>query len=69
MIRLDNVLFYLFVLFCAIGGIFNLIAPKKVIAFRRKFPMGATWVSGGFFYRTESRVRMIGIIFKRVAKF
>jgi len=51
----------MFVLFCFIGGLCNVLIPKKVIEFRKKLPFGTSWVSGGFFYRTEFRVQIVGI--------
>jgi len=62
MISVDGILVYVFALFCAVGGTFNLLFTKKVIMFRQKFFMGTSWLSGGFFYRTEFRVRMIGVM-------
>lgn len=59
---IQKIVFYIFISLVFINGICNLIFPEKVIVFRSKLPLGVNWLSGGFFYGTEIRIRVVGLI-------
>ena len=51
-----------FLLIVLAQGLWALCAPASVIRFRRRMGWSESLLSGGFFYATEGRARVIGAL-------
>ena len=57
---IGDVIFYIVIFVILIDGLLSLIAPDKVIAFRRKRNWPESFLSGGAFYSSKARARWTG---------
>ena len=64
---MENFFLELFLTLVGLSGLACLIAPERIVAFRRARGWSEGWLSGGIFYSTPTRARAMGIILTVIA--
>lgn len=57
-----NTIFYIFFSVTAAMGAICVVAPEKVMSYRRSRSWGNSWITGGVFYATAGRTRLAGVL-------
>ena len=65
----ERALLYVFLILVLGTGIWCVISPESVVRFRRRRGWPENMVSGGYFYATKQRTRIMGSLVTLVSAF